>query len=97
LFYVQLEVVAVCWDAIDGSTLFELLDNNNGSDFNASTKASARFLMAFWYFSVGMRMSIMTLTHLRPSNWIYGKLVTLPFALSPQPTVDRTLAGLRLR
>lgn len=88
----------MCWDAIDGSTLFELLDNNNsGSDFDTSTKASARFLMAFWYFSVGMRMTIMTLTHLHPSAWVYGKLVSLPFALSPQPTVDRTLGGLRLR
>ena len=97
----------MCWDAIDGSTLFELLDTgtNNGMDdgnldttaWNTSTQAAARFLMAFWYFSVGIRMTVMTLTHLTPSHWLYQHLLSLPLAMSPQPTVDRTLAGLRLR
>ncbi len=39
--FAQLEVVSVCWDALDGSTLFELID----SDINRSVAAAARLIM----------------------------------------------------
>lgn len=90
----QLEVVTVCWDAIDGSTLFELLDL---STINSTTEDAIRFLMAFWYFSVGVRMAIMFMTQLSPTSTGYQLVVTPPLQLAPQPTVDRTLQGLRLR
>ena len=53
------KVVSVCWDAIDGSTLFELISSastnvsisgDSGSlSLNSAEEASARFLMAFWF------------------------------------------------
>ncbi len=47
----ELEVISVCWDALDGSTLYELLDGN--SDLSNSSAYSIRLLMAAWYVSVG--------------------------------------------
>jgi hypothetical protein len=87
-------VVAVCWDAIDGSTVFELLD---GSPINPSIAAAARALMVIWYVSVGSRMALMFLSHLKPTSTFYSAFITAPFQLAPQPTVDRTLQALRLR
>ena len=84
----------MCWDAIDGSTVFELLD---GSDIGGSVATAARALMALWYLSVGVRMALMFLTHLKPTAYLYSAVVTYPLQLSPQPTVDRTLQALRLR
>jgi hypothetical protein len=91
----ELEVVAVCWDAIDGSTLYELLDSSQR--YSATLTNAIRFLMAFWYLSVGVRMSIMLCTQLSPQAWGNRLLLTAPLQLAPQPTVDRTLQGLRLR
>jgi multisubunit Na+/H+ antiporter MnhB subunit len=91
----ELEVIAVCWDALDGSTLYELLDGS--SDISTSTQDSVRTLMAAWYVSVGFRMALMFFTNLSPSNWLKGIFVTAPFQLAAQPTVDRTLQGLRLK
>lgn len=84
----------MCWDAIDGSTLFELLDLDS---INMMTQDAIRFLMAFWYFSVGIRMAIMFMTQMSPTSSGYQMVVTPPLQLAPQPTVDRTLQGLRLR
>lgn len=89
-----MEVVAVCWDAIDGSTVYELLD---GATIQPALASAARVLMAVWYVSVGFRMFLMCMTHLAPNNPVYQRLTTLPLQLAPQPTVDRTLQGLRLR
>lgn len=91
----DLEVVAVCWDAIDGSTLYDLLDQARTDSYSTSLQSALRFLMAFWYFSVGLRMAIMIFTHLSPLR--NGFLLCSPFQLAPQPTVDRTLQALRLR
>ena len=64
----QLEVVAVCWDALDGSTFYQLLDNITVS---YPLEISIRVLMAFWYASVGLRISIMFATHLKPSKYCH--------------------------
>ena len=43
----ELEITNICWDALDGASLFALLvDTENLSD---GTDASARLLMCFWY------------------------------------------------
>jgi hypothetical protein len=89
-----LEVISICWDAIDGSTLFEILDL---STININTANATRFLMAFWYLSVGIRMAIIFLTQATPSSRGYQLVLAPPLALAPQPTVDRTFQGLRLR
>lgn len=91
----ELEVVSVCWDAIDGSTLYELLQSSQ--DYSSTLKHALSTLMAFWYFSVGVRMCIMLLTHLSPTSPLHRRLVAAPLQLDAQPTVDRTLQGLRLR
>eukprot|EP00601_Ochromonadales_sp_CCMP2298_P015213 CAMPEP_0173230332 /NCGR_PEP_ID=MMETSP1142-20121109/7702_1 /TAXON_ID=483371 /ORGANISM="non described non described, Strain CCMP2298" /LENGTH=911 /DNA_ID=CAMNT_0014159431 /DNA_START=16 /DNA_END=2751 /DNA_ORIENTATION=+ len=89
----ELELVSICWDALDGSTLYELIaDGQHGNTSNA-----IRTLMAAWYFSVGVRMFIMNAVSLSPQHPLHRALVTAPYALAPQATVDRTLQGLRLR
>ncbi len=87
-------MVSVCWDAIDGSTLFEILDLTY---IGIGASNAARTLMAFWYFSVGVRMALMFMTQLSPTSAGYRQILTAPLQLAPQPTVDRTLQGLRLR
>ena len=91
----ELEVIAVCWDALDGSTLYQLLDGN--SALSPSTTNAIRVLMAAWYISVGFRMALMFLTNLSPTSMIQSLVITAPFQLAEQPTVDRTLQGLRLK
>jgi hypothetical protein len=91
----ELEVISVCWDALDGSTLYELLDGN--SDLSSSITDSIRALMAAWYVSVGFRMALMFLTNLSPTAHLQQAVITAPFQLAAQPTVDRTLQGLRLK
>lgn len=91
---IELEIVSVCWDALDGSTLYELLDDTS---LGNSTANAVRALMVFWYLSVGVRMAMVILTQLNPTAPIYHYVTTYPFQLDPQPTVDRTLQGLRLR
>jgi hypothetical protein len=93
----ELEVVSVCWDAIDGSTFFELIGEQ---DIKISTSAdhAARFLMAIWYLSVGLRLAMMFLVHLAPNESLLPKsILKQPLAVSPSPTVDRTLQALRVR
>lgn len=91
----DLELVAVCWDALDGSTLFELLDGS--VVLVESTRNATRVLMSFWYLSVGVRVALMFFTHLSPTSPTYRTFITAPLQLAPQPTVDRTLQALRLR
>ena len=50
-------MVSVCWDALDGSTLYQLIDTS--VNLPHSYSAAARVLMGIWYLSVGFRMSIM--------------------------------------
>jgi multisubunit Na+/H+ antiporter MnhB subunit len=91
----ELEVISVCWDALDGSTLYQLLDGS--TDLSNSTENAVRVLMAAWYFSVGIRIAMMFITNLAPNSKLQSMTMTMPFQLAPQPTVDRTLQGLRLR
>lgn len=89
-----MEIVTVCWDAIDGSTLYQLIESSGISD---QYQIACKVLMAFWYCCVGLRMAIMLLTHLQPSQSLYGLIMMYPLQLAPQPTVDRSLQGIRLR
>lgn len=89
-----MEIVTVCWDAIDGSTLYQLIES---SGISASYQIASKVLMAFWYCCVGLRMAIMLLTHLDPTATAYGMVLMYPLQLAPQPTVDRSLQGIRLR
>ncbi len=85
----------MCWDALDGSTLWELASVDSGLSMTMVTLI--KILMAFWYVSVGLRISCMFLTSLPPESKIFQYILSLPLALSPQPTVDRTMQGLILR
>ncbi len=87
-------MVSVCWDAIDGSTIFELLDDSTLADTTAN---AARALMVIWYLSVGARIGLMLIAHLKPTSPIYPLFVTYPLQLAKQMTVDRTLQAVRLR
>lgn len=96
----ELEVVSVCWDALDGSTLFELIDNNSTTTLTPMSDRAAlaaRVLMGFWYLSVGFRLSLMLFTHLSADAPFYHAILPRPLHLSKQPTVDRTLQSMRLR
>lgn len=93
-FWPKLEVVCVCWDALDGSTLYQLLSQQQ---LPFEEDLAARFMMAFWYLSVGCRMAFMMLSHLAPTDKLYRLVLSPPLSLAPQPTVDRTLQSLRLR
>eukprot|EP01035_Chromulina_nebulosa_P026843 gene26843-35205_t len=90
----ELEVVSICWDALDGSTIFELID---GQILSNASLDSAQFLMAFWYLSVGVRMTMLFLTMLPPLEYGYKQVLFQPLQMSKQPTVDRTMQGLRIR
>jgi hypothetical protein len=79
---------------LDGSTLYQLLENN---DLGLSMDVAIRVLMVFWYLSVGVRMALMIMTHLAPTSRGYKMVLMAPLQLAPQPTVDRTFQGLRLR
>jgi hypothetical protein len=91
----ELEVVMVCWDALDGSALFQLLDGK--VNMSSNLQIAARSLMAFWYLSVGIRIAVMHCAHLSPDNKIYKFILSPPLYLAPQPIIDRTLQSLRLR
>jgi hypothetical protein len=93
--FLELEVVAVCWDALDGSTLYQLFSED--LDIGRTFYNAIRVLMAFWYVSVGIRIAVMTLAHCTPDTAAYQRVLTAPLALDSQPTVDRTFQGLRLR
>lgn len=90
----ELEVVSVCWDALDGSTIFMLL-NQGGHSYSVDT--GLRILQAFWYLSVGGRTAYMYAIHLPPTSPVYQFLITRPLQLATTPTVDRTLQSLRQR
>jgi hypothetical protein len=88
--------VSVCWDALDGSTLYELLGDAS-IHISGSAERAIRVLMVAWYFSIGVRMALMMSTHLSPRSRLQSMLITAPYQLAPQETVDRTLQGIRLR
>ena len=64
----ELEVVSVCWDALDGSTLYQLLDEQQ---LALPVATATRVLMAFWYTTVGVRIAAMFGTHLPPDSRAY--------------------------
>lgn len=87
----------MCWDALDGSTIYQLLDANSGISLSTETSNAARALMVIWYLSVGVRMCLMFLVHLPPSSRGYHLVCEQPQSFSSQPTVDRTLQALSMR
>lgn len=92
----ELEVVSVCWDALDGSTLYQLLDDRS-QVLSFDLAVVVRVLMGFWYLSIGVRIAIMFATHLSVDSRGYKAVLSPPFTLSQHPTVDRTLQAMRLR
>ncbi len=64
----------MCWDALDGSTLYQLIDTSVNLPYSYSV--AARVLMGFWYLSVGSRMAIMVglRRHMLPSLISYPNL-----------------------
>lgn len=92
--FMELEVVSVCWDALDGSTVCQLIDS---VVFSRSELASAQFLVVFWYLSVGIRMAIMIAFLLPPDSIIYKRISYQPLQFDEEPTIDRTMQGLRIR
>lgn len=84
----ELEVVSVCWGALDGATIIELVDGRN---LSPETLAASQFLMVFWYLSVGARMATMICILLPPTEYFYKLVSFQPFQLASQPTVDRTM------
>ena len=90
----ELEVVSVCWDALDGSTIFMLLSQRG---LSGPVTIALKVLQAFWYISVGARTAYMYCIHLPPSSPVYQFFITRPLELAASPTVDRTLQSLRQR
>jgi hypothetical protein len=92
--FMELEVVSVCWDALDGSTIVELVDGRN---LSPNTLLASQFLIIFWYISVGVRMAVMISILLPPSDLGYRLVAYQPLQMAEQPTIDRTMQGLRVR
>lgn len=94
----ELEVVSVCWDAIDGSTFYQLITDTGEYELESSTKFAATFLLVVWYLSVGVRLAMMFLVHMAPAeNLIPNSILRSPLEFSQSPTVDRTMQALRVR
>lgn len=94
----ELEVVSVCWDALDGATIFELMNDlyNNGQ-MTGPVDAALRVLLVWWYLSVGFRTGVMFISHLPATSWGYKQVMPPPLKLAAEPIVDRTLQALRNR
>ena len=84
----------MCWDALDGASLYELITE---TDLSPASDFSARFLMCFWYLSVGIRLALLYCAHLSGEAYVYKLLLPPALSLSPEPTVDRTLQAINLR
>jgi hypothetical protein len=91
---------------MDGASLYELLTNSSNShdtsseasqNISSDVDAAARFLMCFWYFSIGIRVSLLFCSHLSPSSSLYRFIQTTPFSHSPEPTVDRTVTAIQFK
>lgn len=94
----ELEVVSICWDALDGATIFALMnDLHNKGEMTTPVDYSLRFLLVWWYLSVGARVSVMFISFLPASSWGYKQVMPPPLKLAPEPVVDRTLQALRNR
>ena len=94
----ELEVVAVCWDAVDGATIYELFyDLHEAGHLSTGLSIALRVLLAFWYVSVGCRTGAMCLCHLPAAAKGYRFVLPMPLSIASNPSVDRTLQGLRSR
>jgi hypothetical protein len=90
---------------MDGSSLYELLTASNSHDntavstdeISSQIDACARFLMCFWYFSIGARISLLFCAHMSPTSSPYRLLQSPPFAHSTEPTVDRTVSAIQFK
>lgn len=90
---------------MDGSSLYELLTNTNTHDNTASSDsgtsgnidACARFLMCFWYFSIGARISLLFCSHMSPSSSFFRYFQSPPYDHSLEPTVDRTVSAIQFK
>jgi hypothetical protein len=88
--------VSICWDALDGATLYNLLTDPD-IQLSADMDLAARVLLCFWYLSIGLRVSLLFLAHLSADSPLLLMLLPPPLSLSPEPTVDRTLSSINLR
>jgi hypothetical protein len=94
----ELEVVSVCWDALDGATIFALMnDLYNAGEMTTSVDYALRILLVWWYLSVGARTGVMFISLLPASSWGYKQIMPPPLTLAKEPIVDRTLQALRNR
>jgi hypothetical protein len=93
---VQVESTQICWDALDGATLYLLLTDQD-HPISARTDVAARILLCFWYLSIGVRVSLLYLAHLSPRSPAIAFLLPPPLLRSQEPTVDRTLSSINLR
>ncbi|CAE7325935.1 unnamed protein product, partial [Symbiodinium microadriaticum] len=98
-----LEAVSMCWDALDGASLYQLLIQSNPTGQDSTDQISrgaynsAQFLMTFWYLSIGIRVAVMFGAHLSEESPLYKYLFSPPLTLSASPTVDRTLSAIHLK
>ena len=65
----EVEIIGICWDALDGATLYQLLVTS--SELSVAMSTAVRCLMFFWYMSVGCRLAIMYCSHLTPASRVY--------------------------
>lgn len=90
---------------MDGSSLYELLTDTSSRDtstvssdeISPSIDACARFLMCFWYFSIGIRVSMLFCSHISPNSYIYKLLQYPAYLHSTEPTVDRTVSAIKFK
>ena len=68
----EVEIIGICWDALDGATLYQLLVTSSG--LSQAMDTAVRLLMFFWYLSVGCRLAMMYSSHLSPQSRIYQVL-----------------------
>ncbi len=95
---VELEIVRVCWDALDGATIFALMfDLNATGAMTTDYDRALRVLLGGWYLSVGARVAVMFMSMLPASSLGYRLILTPPLELAVEPTVDRTLQAMRNR
>jgi sulfite exporter TauE/SafE len=65
----EVEIIGICWDALDGATLYQLLAS--AASLSLPMHTAVRLLMFFWYLSVGCRLAMMFCSHLTPASRIY--------------------------
>ena len=90
----ELEVMSVCWDALDGSTIYQLIGED--LDVSDSYYQALRVLMGFWYVSVGVRIGIMLVLNCSPDSRVYQQVRTAPLPYYPLYTPYTLLSPLSL-